>query len=458
MFMRGLRGNPNWAAIDGRTGGTTRAAGPQYPTAYADYSCVVKPPYAAAGVDYAVGIDDGVVLKDPSSAANWPSGSLPAGFSIDLTNKRIRCDGGLAAGTSVVIENMDFSLNGGFYFYGTGDNVPTYLEFKNCKWGIGINSLMGITLSNCPQTTVLVWKFEVDGGGYNDGGLSWTEWANSGTATLGAYYRTPYEGRIYQCTGAGTFVSGANTEGGLTEPRWDGGGPPSTPTNTTVSTSGTAELTFVRKAQKNAVFQFSGPKVTVRWGLWKDVPYDGMTWSSGDSVLVEFCCYVDGNWMCSGHTDYNQCGGGKTDDSPMVFRFCTVIQGPTRTARGHPSTINTFARIGDFGPLRVTNPQCYAITIFGDSTKTHNGVNNTLVNSSIGNVTQFRGDSNQANKDSTVFAPFYGWIYITGDALGTGYAVISYDSGGPQFTVGPASKMLVDMHTGNVVAYPGPSR
>lgn len=459
MFMRGLRGNPNWAAIDGRTGGTTRAAGPQYPNAFVDFGCVVRPPYAVAGVDYPVGIDDGVVLKDPTVAGNWPLGSFPAGVTYNSGAKALRIDGAAANGTTLSIEGFDFSLNGGVYILGSGVNVPVSVTIRNCKFGIGANSVMGVTIASCPQTTLLIEKFEVNGGGYNDGGLTYTEWANGGTATFGAYYRTPYEGRFYQCTSpaGGTFVAGINDEGALTEPRWDGSGSPSTPPFTTVSTSGTAELTFVRKAQKTAVFIFTFCRVTVRYGLFYDIPYDGITWSQGASFLSEFNVFVDGNWMCSGHTDWHQLGGGAADDSPMVFRFITAIQNATRTAKGHPAGINTIARIGDFGPTRVTNPSIYAITVFGDSAKNHNGIHNTLVNSSIGNVTQFRGDSGINGKDSTLYAPFYGWIYITGDALGTGFTTISADGAGG-FTVGPASKMLVDMHTGNVVAYPGPSR
>ena len=73
----------------------------QYPTFFSGYS--IRPPWRVAGVDYAVGPNPGVTLKDPATA------TLPSGVTRDSTNHLFT-----VTGSNVTLDGWDFSLEGGW--------------------------------------------------------------------------------------------------------------------------------------------------------------------------------------------------------------------------------------------------------------------------------------------------------------------------------------------------------
>ncbi len=87
------------------------AGRPQFPKLLSAYR--TRAPWRVAGVDYAVGISPGHILKDPTLADH-----LPRGVSLDAKNRIIRVDG-----NNITLDGYDFSLHGGFIIYITGANV-----------------------------------------------------------------------------------------------------------------------------------------------------------------------------------------------------------------------------------------------------------------------------------------------------------------------------------------------
>src|SRR5215471_9473988 len=95
-----------------KDGSATAPAGtPQLPTVLSGYQ--VRPPWQVAGVDYAVGIPTGTVLKDPGTI-NMP------GVSVNTSTHIVT-----VTGNNVTLSGYDFSLNGGWgvYITGTGATI-----------------------------------------------------------------------------------------------------------------------------------------------------------------------------------------------------------------------------------------------------------------------------------------------------------------------------------------------
>ncbi len=108
-----------WSALDGRGAAPSGAA--QYPTMFTGLngsSYAVRPPWHVPGVDYRVGINTGVVLKNPTT--------IDASIAIlSGTNP-----------TSVIIQRDNVTLDGyDFGFGGTWYNIVT-------------NGFVGLTISN----------------------------------------------------------------------------------------------------------------------------------------------------------------------------------------------------------------------------------------------------------------------------------------------------------------------
>ena len=83
----------------------------------------VRPPWEVAGVDYAVGITPGTVLKDPATIKM-------AGVTVDVANHQI-----LVTGANVTLNGYDFSLDGGWAV----DTQAANTTISNCNFGIGSN-------------------------------------------------------------------------------------------------------------------------------------------------------------------------------------------------------------------------------------------------------------------------------------------------------------------------------
>jgi hypothetical protein len=102
---------------------------PQYPHLLDGYA--VRPPWQVAGVDYAVGIHAGTVLKNPVTC-----GCLPAGASVDATNHLIR-----VTADNVTLDGFDFTDN--YSIYIPGDPGANGTRIINCAFkvtGFAVNA------------------------------------------------------------------------------------------------------------------------------------------------------------------------------------------------------------------------------------------------------------------------------------------------------------------------------
>ena len=87
-----------------------------------------RPAWQVAGVDYAVGVPTGTVLKNPTVAAN-----LPAGVSIDAANHQIDI-----TGANVTLNGFDFSVGGGWGVYVASSATGT-ITIENSSFVTGAN-------------------------------------------------------------------------------------------------------------------------------------------------------------------------------------------------------------------------------------------------------------------------------------------------------------------------------
>jgi hypothetical protein len=129
------------ALADGCSG--VPAGAPQFPHLLDGYA--VRPSWNVAGVDYAVGVPDGTVLKDPTTD------SLPSGCSF--SSSTVTC-----SGDNIILQGYDFSLH------------STNLSFSGSNNTITENNFGG-TVCNAPQirlisagSTTITYN-TIDGGG-----------------------------------------------------------------------------------------------------------------------------------------------------------------------------------------------------------------------------------------------------------------------------------------------------
>ncbi len=134
-------------------GASNASRGPaQRPTLFFGYC--VRPPWQVAGVDYAVGIDSGTVLKNPVTC-----GCLPTGASRDEVNHLIR-----VTANNVVLDGFDFYTYGRYNVYIDGStNSVTGTQVKNCYFygGVPVTSHGTVTNTSITHNTI-------DGAGVND--------------------------------------------------------------------------------------------------------------------------------------------------------------------------------------------------------------------------------------------------------------------------------------------------
>jgi hypothetical protein len=121
---------------------------PQYPTYFTNLNGIspypVRPPWKVAGVDYRVGINTGVSLKDPatiSSSVATVSGSLGAGQNANTLN---------IAADNVTLDGYDFTLNGGYLISAGGHLNLTILNSKLQNFAVFMNTSSGpLTMNYC---------------------------------------------------------------------------------------------------------------------------------------------------------------------------------------------------------------------------------------------------------------------------------------------------------------------
>ncbi|MBW5438019.1 hypothetical protein FXB41_25655 [Bradyrhizobium canariense] len=122
-----------------------------------------KPAWNVAGVDYYVGVPEGLALKDPATISM-------AGVSVDTTNHTVT-----ATGNNVTLDGYDFSLNGGWQV--TVDAANT--KIVNSNFVVGSNNYTPIVGTE-HASNLSVTNCTIDGAGH-DPGVSGTLFYYSGT-------------------------------------------------------------------------------------------------------------------------------------------------------------------------------------------------------------------------------------------------------------------------------------
>jgi len=132
--------------VDGCPGAPVAAI--QLPTILNSYA--TRPPWKVAGVDYAVGVPAGVVLKDPEAV-----GVIPSGATINTRNHTIA-----VMGANVTLDSFDFGLHNGYtvIVQAAGTTV------RNSHFLVGSNAgALGTVLSSntsCSNLTLLNNEFD----------------------------------------------------------------------------------------------------------------------------------------------------------------------------------------------------------------------------------------------------------------------------------------------------------
>ena len=141
---------------------------PQFSTLLSGYTAI--PSWNVAGVNYAVGVPSGTVLKDPTT------GALPTGVSRDVAGHTFTI-----TGNNVVLSGWDFSLEGGWQVIINGNNDT--IQDNNFK--IGSNKLDPINTAGSTINSVTIKNNVIDGSGIKPSlnvGLIWL--LDSGTSTI----------------------------------------------------------------------------------------------------------------------------------------------------------------------------------------------------------------------------------------------------------------------------------
>ena len=112
----------------------------------------VRPPWEVAGVDYAVGVPSGTVLKDPSTI-------VMTGVSVNTSTHVVT-----VSGNNITLDGYNFSLSGGWQVLiaGTGDTI------KDSYFKIGANNQEPITATSSGLGSALI-NCELDGSNVDPG-------------------------------------------------------------------------------------------------------------------------------------------------------------------------------------------------------------------------------------------------------------------------------------------------
>ena len=141
---------------EGSANGSTGAI--QLPTLLRGYT--TKPSWNVAGVNYAVGINAGVTLKDPLPNGSLAPALVALGGLYDDVNHIINFTGPNA--NNAVISGWDFSLRGGLGIHvGTANNVI----IRDDNFVVGSNNQTPIDLQGGAATNIVVEYNYINGNG-----------------------------------------------------------------------------------------------------------------------------------------------------------------------------------------------------------------------------------------------------------------------------------------------------
>ena len=131
------------------------AGTPQYPNLLSAYA--IRPTWNVAGVDYAVGVPAGLVLKDPTID------SLPSGCSYNGGTTTVNC-----SGNNITLQGYDFTLHSTSLYFGSGSDhiVVTRNKFGGTACVDPMILMQGVANSTLSYNTL-------DGGGATCTTLPW---------------------------------------------------------------------------------------------------------------------------------------------------------------------------------------------------------------------------------------------------------------------------------------------
>jgi hypothetical protein len=115
-----------------------------------------QPPWAVAGIDYAVGIPSGTTLTDPLT------GSLPTGCGRNTTSHQITCTGAV----SPTFNGWDFSLENGWQLICSVTSGT--MTVTNSNFAIGTNGNAMLVATNGSGCNLLLTYSQLNANGLND--------------------------------------------------------------------------------------------------------------------------------------------------------------------------------------------------------------------------------------------------------------------------------------------------
>jgi hypothetical protein len=164
-----------WALVDGRYGASVGVS-PQFPTLFTDYGPLpIRPPWKVAGVDYGVGINSGITLKNPFTDPSFPPSS-DITYSSAARTFRVNVPG-------LVLNGWDFGGptigdGGGYQIYIAGPLGPGDMTtFLNCnfKRGPALTANNNFTLIQCQAGGLTLGWCNIDDDGPNESNPSFPD-------------------------------------------------------------------------------------------------------------------------------------------------------------------------------------------------------------------------------------------------------------------------------------------
>lgn len=127
------------------------AGSAQHPDMLASYGAN-RPAWEVAGVDYRVGVPQGLALKNPATISM-------AGVSVNASTHIVT-----VTGSNVTLDGYDFSLNGGWQVSSQAANTT----IKNSNFVVGSNNLLPI-VGTAASSNLVVDHTTIDGAGHDPG-------------------------------------------------------------------------------------------------------------------------------------------------------------------------------------------------------------------------------------------------------------------------------------------------
>jgi hypothetical protein len=159
----------SWTLSSDDKGGTTVVdpTTPQFPNLLSGYA--VRPSWQVAGVDYAVGVPAGTVLKDPSTINI-------AGVTVSSSNHEV-----IVNASNVTISGIDFSLDGGWQLIIGTQAATNNVTVTDSNFAIGSN---GNALVNQVNGSNAIFTYDTFNGNSLADNLNGTIFNLSGGATI----------------------------------------------------------------------------------------------------------------------------------------------------------------------------------------------------------------------------------------------------------------------------------